>query len=414
MITQAVRLYGKNDLKLESFELPPITDDEVLVSVIVDSMCMSSLKLVNQGEAHKKTPPDLKNNPIIIGHECCGEILQVGKNWQHKFKVGQKYVVQANLQLADSPYCVGYSYPYTGGCATYMIINHDVLKQDCLIPYDGQTYFEGALIEPLSCIIGAFNANYHLKPNSYEHIMGIKPDGDLIILGGTGPMGMLAIDYALGGPIKPKKVVITGRSKEKIEHLKTLYQSRNGIELEFVDISNVEDQISLLKTKSSKGSFDDIFIFLPSQELIYIASQLLAFDGCLNFFAGPQDKNFSAEINFYDVHYNFTHIVGTSGGNTDDMRSAVKLIESGAVDVAKIVSHIMGINQASEITQIQDKIKGGKKLVYTHKQFTLKNLDLLSNSPDDIALQKILNNSQGIWSKEAEDFVLNYFPNIES
>ncbi|WP_294965525.1 alcohol dehydrogenase catalytic domain-containing protein [uncultured Gilliamella sp.] len=414
MITQAVRLYGKNDLRLESFELPTISDDEVLVSVIVDSMCMSSLKLVNQGENHKKTPPDLKNNPIIIGHECCGEILQVGKNWQHKFKVGQKYVVQANLQLANSPYCVGYSYPYTGGCATYMIINHDVLKQDCLIPYDGQTYFEGALIEPLSCIIGAFNANYHLKPNSYEHIMGIKPNGELIILGGTGPMGMLAIDYALGGPIKPKKVVITGRSKEKIEHLKTLYQSRNGIELEFVDISNVDDQLSLLKTKSTKGCFDDIFIFLPSQELIYLASQLLAFDGCLNFFAGPQDKNFSAEINFYDVHYNFTHIVGTSGGNTDDMRSAVKLIESGAVDVAKIVSHIMGINQASEITQIQDKIKGGKKLVYTHKQFALKSLDSLSESSEDIALQKILNKSKGIWSKEAEDFVLNYFPDIES
>ena len=114
MITQAVRLYGKNDLRLESFELPTISDDEVLVSVIVDSMCMSSLKLVNQGENHKKTPPDLKNNPIIIGHECCGEILQVGKNWQHKFKVGQKYVVQANLQLANSPYCVGDSYPYTG------------------------------------------------------------------------------------------------------------------------------------------------------------------------------------------------------------------------------------------------------------------------------------------------------------
>ena len=126
MRTHAVRLYGKNDLRLASFELPDITDDEILVTVIVDSMCMSSLKLVNQGENHKKTPPDLKNNPIIIGHECCGEIIKVGKKWQHKFKPGQKYVVQANLQLADSPYCVGYSYPYTGGCATYMIINHDV------------------------------------------------------------------------------------------------------------------------------------------------------------------------------------------------------------------------------------------------------------------------------------------------
>lgn len=413
MITQAVRLYGKKDLRLESFELPQITNDEILVSVIVDSMCMSSLKLVNQGEDHKKTPPDLKNNPIIIGHECCGEILQVGKNWQHKFKPGQKYVVQANLQLADSPYCVGYSYPYTGGCATYMIINHDVLKQDCLIPYEGKTYFEGALIEPLSCIIGAFNANYHLKPNSYDHVMGIKPDGDLLILGGTGPMGMLAIDYALGGPIKPKNVIITGRNKEKIEHLKTLYPPRNGINLEFVDVSNADNQLALLKSKSPKNSFDDVFVFLPSQELVRLASQLLAFDGCLNFFAGPQDKNFMAEINFYDVHYNFTHIVGTSGGNTDDMRSAVKLIESGAVNVAKIISHIMGINKASEITKIQDTIKGGKKLVYTHKCFDLKNLESLTDSADDITLKKILNKNHGIWSKEAEDFILNYLPDIE-
>ena len=414
MRTQAVRLYGKNDLRLESFELPEITDDEILVTVIVDSMCMSSLKLVNQGENHKKTPPDLKNNPIIIGHECCGEIIKVGKKWQHKFKSGQKYVVQANLQLADSPYCVGYSYPYTGGCATYMIINHDVLKQDCLIPYDGQTYFEGALIEPLSCIIGAFNANFHLKQNSYEHIMGIKPNGNLIILGGTGPMGMLAIDYALGGPIVPQKVVVTGRSKEKITHLKTLYQSRNGVELEFVDIANIDDQVSLLRDKSTTGSYDDVFVFLPSQELIQLASQLLAIDGCLNFFAGPQDKNFSAEINFYDVHYNFTHIVGTSGGNTNDMREAVKLIESGSVDVAKIVSHIMGIDQASKVTQIQDQIKGGKKLVYTHKKFNLKNLESLNEAPDDVALHKILSKNHGIWSKEAEDYVLNYFPDIDS
>lgn len=414
MITQAVRLYGKRDLRLESFLLPPISDDEILVTVIVDSMCMSSLKLVNQGEDHKKTPLDLAHNPIIIGHECCGEILQVGKNWQHKFKPGQKYVVQANLQLPHSPYCVGYSYPYTGGCATYMIINEDVLKQDCLIAYNGESYFAGALIEPLSCIIGAFNANYHLKPNSYEHVMGIKPGGEMLILGGTGPMGMLAIDYALGGPIKPKKVVITGRNKQKIAHLQALYPARNGVEIEFVDVSNTDDQFSLLQSKSDKNSYDDIFVFLPSVELIHLASELLAFDGCLNFFAGPEDKHFKAEINFYDVHYNFTHIVGTSGGNTDDMRSAVKLIETGMVDVAKIVSHIMGINQACDITKIQDTIPGGKKLVYTHKNFDLKKLTSLTDAPEDITLKKILDKHHGIWSKEAEDFVLNYFPDIQS
>ena len=30
MKTRAVRLYGKNDLRIEEFELPPIKDDEIL------------------------------------------------------------------------------------------------------------------------------------------------------------------------------------------------------------------------------------------------------------------------------------------------------------------------------------------------------------------------------------------------
>ena len=31
MKTKAVRLYGKNDLRLEEFELPEIKDDEILI-----------------------------------------------------------------------------------------------------------------------------------------------------------------------------------------------------------------------------------------------------------------------------------------------------------------------------------------------------------------------------------------------
>lgn len=36
MKTKAVRIYGKGDLRLEEFELPEITDNEVLVKVITD------------------------------------------------------------------------------------------------------------------------------------------------------------------------------------------------------------------------------------------------------------------------------------------------------------------------------------------------------------------------------------------
>jgi hypothetical protein len=69
MKTKAIRLYGKDDLRLEEFELPAIKDDEILASVVSDSICMSSYKAAHQGTDHKRIPNDVAENPIIIGHE---------------------------------------------------------------------------------------------------------------------------------------------------------------------------------------------------------------------------------------------------------------------------------------------------------------------------------------------------------
>lgn len=111
MKTTALRLYGKRDLRLETFDLPEMQEDEILATVVTDSLCLSSWKEANLGENHKKVPDDVATNPIIIGHEFCGDILAVGKKWQHKFQPGQRYVIQANLQLPDRPDCPGYSFP---------------------------------------------------------------------------------------------------------------------------------------------------------------------------------------------------------------------------------------------------------------------------------------------------------------
>lgn len=409
MKTKAVRLYGKKDLRLEEFELPEIKEDEILASVVTDSICMSTWKLANQGADHKKAPNDLSKNPIIVGHEFCGEILEVGKKWQNDYQVGERYVVQANLQLPDRPDCPGYSYAYTGGDATYIILSKDVMEQDCLIPYKGETFFEGSLIEPLSCVIGAFEANYHLIPGSYQHQMGIKPDGTLLIMGGTGPMGLLAIDYALHGPIKPKKVVITDMNDEKLERAQALYPSQNGIDVHYINVSQCKNQVAELKNVVKESGFDDIFVMVPVPALIKDASSLLNPDGCLNFFAGPQQKEFFAEINFYDIHYSFTHYVGTSGGNTEDMRKAVALIENKQVHVANVVTHILGLNAVGETTLNQPEIGGGKKLVYTHKNIDLTKLSEIDKSSE---LGEILAKTNNIWSQEAERYILEHAKEI--
>jgi threonine dehydrogenase-like Zn-dependent dehydrogenase len=163
-----------------------------------------------------------------------------------------------------------------------------------------------------------------------------------------------------------------------------------------------------LMALSGGHGFDDIFVFVPNEELVTLASSLLAADGCMNFFAGPQDKQFSAPINFYDVHYAFTHYVGTSGGNTDDMRAAVKLIEEKKVQAAKVVTHILGLNAAGETTLELPKVGGGKKLVYTGKAFPVTALTQI----DDPELRDILERHQGIWSQEAEQYVLSHAEGI--
>ena len=52
---------------------------------------MSSYKASSQGSDHKRVPDDVAKNPIIVGHEFAGELLEVGSKWTHKFKAGDSH-----------------------------------------------------------------------------------------------------------------------------------------------------------------------------------------------------------------------------------------------------------------------------------------------------------------------------------
>lgn len=142
------------------------------------------------------------------------------------------------------------------------------MEQDCLLPYQGESYFEGSLVEPLSCVIGAFNANYHLIPGTYQHKMGIKAGGNVLILGGTGPMGLLAIDYALHGPVNPQLLVITDRHQQKLDYAARLYPSESSTAVHYLNTKQTEDQFERLMALTGGKGYDDIFVFVPSAELV--------------------------------------------------------------------------------------------------------------------------------------------------
>ena len=421
MKTKAVRLYGKKDLRLEEFELPQIKDNEILAKVVSDSLCMSSYKAASQGPDHKRIPDDVLENPIIVGHEFAGELLEVGSKWAHKFKVGDKFSIQPALYYEDGPVGIlsapGYSYKYIGGNATYVVIPNEVMEKDCLLKYEGEGYYPASLAEPLSCVIGAMHANYHTTPGSYEHKMDIVDGGKMAILAGVGPMGLAAINYVLNREDrKPSLLVITDVDQDRLDRAASIYTvdfaASRGIELHYINTGKIDSPVELLRGKTDGLGYDDVFVFAPVKPVVEQGDAILGFDGCLNFFAGPNDTNFSAMLNFYNVHYAYTHIVGTSGGNNDDMVEALDIMSKG-LDPAGLVTHIGGLNAVADATINLPDIPGGKKLIYTH-------IDMPLTSIDDFAklgvedkffaeLAEICDKHNGLWNLEAEAFLLKEF-----
>ena len=423
MKTKAVRLYGERDLRLEEFELPPIKENEILAKIVSDSICMSSYKAATQATKHKRVPNDIAENPIIIGHEFCGEIVEVGSQWANQFKAGEKFSIQPALVDENGPVGVlsapGYSYHYVGGDAQYIIIPEEVMRNNCLLPFNGEAYYHGSLAEPVSCIVGGFHANYHTTPGSYVHEMGIKEGGAMALLAGVGPMGLGAIDYAIHCDRKPSLLVVTDIDEARLARAASIYTveeaKANGVELIYVNTATPEKGVDYLKSLTPDGAgFNDVFVYAPVRPVIEQADKILAFDGCLNFFAGPTNPDFVAEFNFYNVHYAATHVVGTSGGNTDDMLESLKMMEKGLLNPSTMITHVGGLDAVIETTLELPNIPGGKKLVYTGVSMPLTALDELKNQKGELfqGLAEIVEAHNGLWSPEAERFLLENAPAI--
>ncbi|MDR1128737.1 MAG: zinc-binding dehydrogenase [Treponema sp.] len=425
MKTKAVRIYGQNDLRLEEFELPDLKDDEILAKIISDSICMSSHKLAMQGNSHKRVRADLAVTPVMIGHEFCGELVEVGAKWKSRFKAGDKFAIQPALNVPGPDgkatlWAPGYSYQYIGGDATYIIIPKEVMEMGCLLEYKAGSFYLGSLSEPISCVVGAYHAQYHTRGGSYAHNMGIVEGGSVALLASAGPMGLGAIDYAVHGDRKPKLLVVTDIDDARLRRAASIFSpaeaAKYGVKLEYVNTRDMTDPIAGLSELNNGKLYDDVFVFAPVKAVVEMGDKLLGSDGCLNFFAGPTDRAFSANFNFYNVHYESHHLVGTSGGNTGDLKESIAMMGDGRLNPSSLITHVGGLNAAAETTINLEKIPGGKKLIYTHKNLPLTAIvDFAEKGKTDPfwkALGEITGKNNQLWCPEAEDYLLKTAPEI--
>ncbi len=424
MKTIALRLYGKGDLRLESFELPRPSDDEILAEVVSNGICMSSHKAARQGAAHKRVPDDVHENPIIIGHEFAGRLLEVGEKWADRFRSGQKFSIQPALMYEGSLDAPGYSFRWIGGNAQKIVIPAEVMLSECLLPFDGDAFFKASLAEPMSCVVGAFRAQYHHPvPGRYDHEFGIKHGGRCALLAAAGPMGEGAIDLAVHGDRRPSLLLVTDIDQGRLDRVRRLYPVEEaqecGVRLVYLNPGTLPDRPGAMEAYVSELTggemMDDAFVFFPHTALVEEGDAILGRDGCLNFFAGPQEKDFKARLNFYNVHYEGHHLVGTSGGNTQDMRIALQLMGESRINPAGMITHVGGLDSAADTILRLPEIPGGKKLIYTQVSLPMTALDEFAERADECngtaaevlrELDTICRRHGGLWNTEAENFLL--------
>lgn len=418
MKTTAVRLYGESDLRIETFEMPEIGPGECLMRVVSDTVCASTYKAVIQGPNHKRVPEDVAENPIIVGHEMCGELLAIGEDLKDQWKVGQKVVIQPALKTADG-HDPGYSFRWIGGNSLYAIVPEIVLEKGCMVPYDGEGYYKGSLVESIGCVLRAFKGMYHTDYTCYKRTDGCLEGGNCIILGGAGPMGLASAELAISYG-KCKKIVVTDLNQERLDYAARVCSperaAEKGAELYFVNTSDMKDPVNELKAVIGGEGFDDAFVMVPVPALVTQAEELLREDGCLNFFAGPAIHNMPGAINLYRVHYEGIHLLGTAGSIPEDTVDVIKLMEDGTLDPSGMISHIMGLNAAPQAIFDMKTPNGAKKVVYNEIDIpciAVADLaELGKTDPLYAELAELVAANGGRWSPEAERVLLEKGPKI--
>ncbi len=285
----------------DKLQMPKPGPNELLTRIDAIGICFSDVKLITQGPGHPRiTGRDLKNDPVIAGHEVSLTIIEAGANYVDKYHPGEKYIVQADIFFKGVSMAYGYVLP--GAMQQYGIVGEPVLNGDegsYLIPVKQETgYAEAALVEPWGCVIAA----YRIKPRK-----NLQPGGTTLIVGTDDKDYSIDSDVCAGGP--PAKIILAGVT----ERLKTTICKCGGCKAEVIEIAHLTaDNVKALSDERTGGKgFDDVIILgTPEPELVEALSTHLAARAIMAICSDkPLARDVSIDIG--RVHYDYIDYIGT-------------------------------------------------------------------------------------------------------
>ena len=326
----AVVYHGPNDIRVENVPVPEIGVGEILVRVASASICGTDLRIYHGN--HRMYPPGTVRIP---GHEVVGTIAKLGSEVKN-YTVGQRVFCAPNTGCGHCLQCVSgnnnlcadydaIGVTSDGGFAEYVRIPANSVQQGNVIPVsDTVDPAVAALAEPFACVLRGQNA-LHIKP------------ADVVLVMGAGPIGVMHVKLARARGAG--RIVVSEPAPLRREQAK-----RMGADLVVDPVT--QDLKAVLADESGGHGADVIIIAAPIHAAQESALDLAAISGRINFFGGlPKDRpNITFNSNL--VHYKELVVTGTTACSTADCWSAVKILDSGLVDLSDIVSQRFPLTDA--------------------------------------------------------------------
>lgn len=332
----ALRLYGKEDLRLEKTEEPCIGVDEAIMKVVATNICATDIKAYTTGARTKV--------PIILGHEFAGDIINASPNL--KDYIGKRVVVDPDISDGNCEYCLRGDHAlcpnlYTigihidGSFAEYVRIPGQAFRVGCVqeIP-ENMSYEEASLVEPFaSCFRG-------------QRKLEIKP-GDVVTIIGAGPIGLMHLKLARLFGVS--KVIMSEISEQRIKMAEKMGA-------DYV-INPIEEDIEkkVMELTGQRGS-DAVIVAVASPQAQKDALRIVRRGGRINFFAGLPAGKEIVEINTNIIHYKQITVLGTSMPDIHDFKKMLDILSSKIIDVRPLITHTFSLQDG--ITAVLMALRG--------------------------------------------------------
>jgi L-sorbose 1-phosphate reductase len=266
--------------------------DELLVRHDAVGLCFSDIKIITLGQNHPRIFHDMKEKPVVMGHEVIMTVVGVGENLTGQYEIGQRLTVESDIYIDGVSQAYGYT--FQGGLSHYSIIDSKIMNTDhgnMLIPIDSSAgYAETALIEPWACVIAAYRLKYRTA---------IKSGGTMWVIG-TGEQRDYTISAGFDESSHPAKLLLTNIPPQFDGWLRKR-AAELGIEVHDLAIDEVPDAETV----------DDIIMLGVDPDCIEKASPALTQHGV---FAVLSDQPASRKtaLDVGRIHYNRWLYAGTT------------------------------------------------------------------------------------------------------